>query len=187
MPQSKQIIRDDLKALRDEMNDEQVLILSKEIKNNLFGLDIFNAENFFVYLSFKNEASTGEIIDELRTRKKRIFVPKIIAKDMKMVELTGKSAIIKNKFEIFEPVGEMLDVQNFVAIMPCLAVDESGNRIGFGGGYYDRFLKDKQVLKIAICYDFQVVSSFVPEEFDVPVDIIVTDKRVIYCNKIKNN
>lgn len=183
MPQSKQKIRKNLKALRDEMNDEQVLSLSKEIKNKLFGLDIFNAENYFVYLSFKNEVATGEIIDELKARKKRIFTPKIIEKDMKMVELTDNSAIIKNKFGIFEPVGEIMDMQNFVAIMPCLAVDESGNRIGFGGGYYDRFLEDKQVLKIAICYDFQVVSSFVPEQFDVPVDIIVTDKRVIYCNK----
>ena len=180
-------IRKNLKEKRNSLSFESVKNKSELVKENLFKLDELNQENYFIYLSFQNEVQTNDILTELLKLNKRIFVPKIYGKDMKMVSFDKNSTLQKNKFGILEPVGRIVNEDNFVAIMPCVAVDENGNRIGFGGGYYDRFLSSRKVLKIVLCYDFQVVQSIEPEENDIPADIIVTDKRIIFCNKSKNS
>lgn len=180
---TKSEIRKSLKGKRNSLSFESVKSKSQLVKDNLFKLDIFNNDNFFVYLSFQNEVQTAEILSNLFKLKKHIFVPKISGKEMEMVCLDGKTTFQKNKFGIFEPIGKAQKINDFVAIMPCVAVDEKGNRIGFGGGYYDRFLNGKNVLKIVLCYDFQVVENFEPEKNDIPANIIVTDKRIIFCDK----
>ena len=176
---NKQKIREKMKSLRAALSASEVEILSKRIYDNFFSLDVFDKEKFFVYLSFENEVKTDEIILELEKRKKQIFVPKIYGKVMKSVKINTKTTFLSNNFGIKEPIGEPSDTNNFVAIMPCLAVDKQGKRVGFGGGYYDKFLANKNALKIVLCYDFQVVDKIDSEPFDIPVDYIVTDKRII--------
>lgn len=168
-----------MKSLRADLMPSDVEDLSKQIFDNLFSIDVFNSEKYFVYLSFENEVKTDDIILELEKRKKQVFVPKIYGKMMKSVEINAKTTFLTNSFSIKESIGEPSDINNFVAIMPCLAVDKNGNRIGFGGGYYDKFLANKKALKIVLCYDFQVIDKIDSEPFDVPVDYIVTDKRII--------
>lgn len=180
---TKKEIRLKLKQQRDGLADNKVLDLSKRIFENLKQLNLENFDKFFVYKNFRNEVQTEEIVNWLFKNKKRIFMPKIIKNDIKIIEINKNTAFIQNKFGIFEPTGDPEDIDNFVAIMPCLAVSETGNRIGFGGGFYDRFLFNKHALKIIVCFDFQVVNDFDAEEFDVPVDIIVTEKRIIYTKK----
>ena len=85
---------------------------------------------------------------------------------------------------IREPVGAAYEGKMDIAITPMFAVDESGNRLGYGGGYYDRFLRShKETLAIAYGYDFQIVKSVPTEPFDERVGAIVTDKRIIKITK----
>lgn len=180
---TKKEIRLKLKHQRECLSNREVLTLSKKIFDNLKKLNFEKFDNFFVYKNFRNEAQTEGIVNWLFKNKKRIFMPKIIKNNIKTIEINKNTAFIQNKFEIFEPVGNPENIDNFVAIMPCLAVSKTGIRIGFGGGFYDRFLSNKNALKIVICFDFQVVNDFDAEEFDVPVDIIITEKRIIYTKK----
>lgn len=180
---TKKEIRLKLKKQRDGLAADEVLILSNRIFENLKRLNFDNFDKFFIYKNFKNEVQTDKIIDQLLDNKKRIFIPKIMKNNIKTIEINKNTAFIQNKFGIFEPVGDPENIDNFVAIMPCIAVSKSGNRIGFGGGFYDRFLSNKNALKIVICFDFQVVNDFDAEEFDVPADIIVTEKRIIHTKK----
>ena len=98
---------------------------------------------------------------------------------MQSVKITTNTGFKKSSFGILEPEGEASDIDDFVAIMPCLAVDKYGNRIGYGGGYYDKFLKNKSAFKIALCYDFQFVDKIVSDKHDIKVDCIVTDKQIL--------
>ena len=71
-----------------------------------------------------------------------------------------------------------------MAIVPMLAVDEQGGRLGYGGGYYDRFFEEnREILKIGYAFDFQILDTVPTEETDIPLDIIVTDKQIIFCEK----
>ena len=82
---------------------------------------------------------------------------------------------------IREPIGEVFDGEIHAVITPLLAVDERGNRLGYGGGYYDRFFKTHgQAKRIGYCFDFQIVKSVPNEEHDEKLQCIVTDKRIVY-------
>ena len=88
-----------------------------------------------------------------------------------------------NERGIREPVGEETDEEMHFAIVPLLAVDRQGNRLGYGGGYYDRyFAKYKSTVRIGYCYDFQIMQSVPHTETDVPLEYIVTDKQVVYTD-----
>lgn len=180
---AKKEIRLKLKQQRENLSKSEMFDLSKRIFENLKQLNFESCDKFFVYKNFRNEVQTDSIVDWLFENKKRIFMPKIIKNNIKTIEINKNTAFIQNKFGIFEPFGEAEDIDNFVAIMPCLAVGETGNRIGFGGGFYDKFLSNKHALKIVICFDFQVINGFEAEDFDVPADVIVTEKRIIYTKK----
>ena len=89
-----------------------------------------------------------------------------------------------SRFGIREPIGEAYEGEIDVIVMPLLAVDERGNRLGYGGGYYDRFLKKYQgATRVAYCYDFQILKDVPTESWDEKVDLIVTDKRIIRIDR----
>jgi len=172
-----------MKNVRSQLKEFEVKNYSKAIFENLFMLDILNFDKYFIYINFGNEVDTESIIEELKKRKKKIYLPKISAKMMKSVKLLPKTTFLRNNYCILEPSGEAEDIDDFVAIMPCLSVDGQGNRIGFGGGYYDKFLQNKKAIKVVICYDFQVVDKIDSEPFDIPVDYVVTEKRIIKTHR----
>ena len=68
---------------------------------------------------------------------------------------------------------------NVACVVPAVVFDKKGYRIGYGGGYYDKYLKDKTCIKIGLCYDFQIIDSIIPNIHDIPVDIIISEKRII--------
>ena len=85
----------------------------------------------------------------------------------------------KSSLGVLEPISYTVLENPSVIIIPLVACDVNKNRIGMGKGYYDRYLKGKNCLKIGICYDFQVVEGIIPNETDVPLDIIITEKRTL--------
>jgi len=138
-------------------------------------------ESFFVYNSVNTEASTKSVIAYLNSIGKKVYLPRVVGTQMEAVPLSDR--FIKGAFGIEEPYGEAFYGDIDAAIIPAFAFDLHGNRIGYGGGYYDRYLTaHPNIFKIVFGYDFQLLQKIVAEEHDVPVDYLITDKR--YCPTI---
>lgn len=107
---------------------------------------------------------------------KSVAVPKVYGDEMRFIYLDDLSKVERGYAGIPEPVadGPIADDPTALILMPGLAFDSKGHRIGYGGGFYDRFLaKEPDHPTIALCYDFQIVDFLETEEFDVPVDHVL--------------
>ena len=132
---------------------------------------------FFIYLSFSQEAPTDELIEKLLADGHKVCCPRLENGEMVAVEY-GEDFTLSDRW-IREPVGERYLGQIDVAVVPFLAVDKRGNRLGYGGGYYDRFLKNTTAKRVAYGYDFQIVNEVPAETWDEKMDVIVTDERIL--------
>lgn len=142
------------------------------------------AREFFMYLSHRGEVSTDTLLEKF-FKKKKIIVPKIQSKRICLFELQHPSKFQEGKFGIREPVFCILKRawhEIDVAIVPGIAFDMSGHRIGFGGGYFDRFLKKLDCTTIGLAYEWQIIDKVPTHPYDVPVDFIITEKRIINCS-----
>ncbi|RLF39548.1 MAG: 5-formyltetrahydrofolate cyclo-ligase, partial [Thermoplasmata archaeon] len=101
------------------------------------------------------------------------------------VEIENLDDLERGAFGILEPQNKKIYTGDIdIIIVPGIAFDFRGYRIGYGKGFYDRFLRGADALKIGIAYDFQIVKQIPEDDGDVPVDIIVSEKRVLFCRKI---
>lgn len=175
MNEKKDLLRREMKRIRakspaSDRREEE--LLARFIAG---GFAAFHS--YFVYNSFGSEAGTKKLISYLLKKGKDIYLPKTEEESMYPVKYSGRFSI--GVYGIEEPVGEKYRGNIDVCVLPLLAVDKEGNRLGYGGGYYDKFLRDNSCLRIAYCYDFQVIEKVESEPFDVKVQYIVTDKRTI--------
>jgi 5-formyltetrahydrofolate cyclo-ligase len=176
----KRILRKRMKKRRaeNENRDSKAVLMTE----NLLSVLPETVKKVFVYLSFSSEADTDFLIEKLIERGIEIFCPRVEGKYM--VAAAYSSELCLSELGIREPTGEAYTGSIDAVVLPLLAVDKKGNRLGYGGGYYDRFLQDyPSALKIAFCYDFQVVEEVPKKEWDIPAEYIVTDKRVLRVEK----
>lgn len=146
------------------------------------------AKEFFTYLSHKGEVATDAIVAKF-INKKKIVVPRISGKLLHLHELHEKAEFVKGRFGIREPKNCARKAKRGtvdVALIPGIAFDETGHRIGFGGGYFDRFLKKLRCTTIGLAYEFQIIEKVPTHKYDVPVDYIVTEDRIINCRKMRH-
>ncbi len=184
----KQPLKSEIFEKRNSLSKEEIKEKSDKIKDNLFSLKEFEeAKNIMFYVSANSESDTQEIIKELLNNKeKTIVVPYTIKGDFKLYisELKDFNELEPKTFEILEPkepyTREFNTDKLDLVIVPGIAFDKKGHRIGYGYGYYDRFLKTirKDAVKIGLAFDFQLIEKIPEEEHDVPMDIVVTDKEV---------
>ncbi len=136
----------------------------------------------FCYLAFSSEAPTDKLIEKLKERGFRVCAPRIEGGEMLAVELGGDYAL--SRYGILEPLGQAYLGAVDLIITPLLAADERGNRLGYGGGYYDRFFKKyPKAKRIGYAFDFQIVNEVPTETFDEKLDCIVTDKRIVFIDR----
>ena len=136
----------------------------------------------FIYLSFSSEAPTDLAIETLKNRGFTVLCPRVEEDGMQAV-LCGDDFTLSH-MGIREPVGKEWTNSPTYAVVPLLAVDANGNRLGYGKGYYDRYLaKHPTAKRIGYCYDFQYVREVPIEVFDERLDVIVTDKQVVYTRQ----
>ena len=173
------------RALRGRMKDLRARERGGDgaIAANFFSLpETAGKERFFVYMSFGTEADTMPVIEGLFARGKSVLLPRVEGRDMRAVPYEKGAPLRAGAYGIQEPLGPPAAAAPQVVVLPLLAADERGGRLGYGGGYYDRYLtgmSEKTPLKVGYCYDFQVVEDACAGLLDVPLDVIVTDKRVI--------
>ena len=136
--------------------------------------------NVFIYLSYSSEAPTDNLIEGLLSAGHRVFCPRIQDGQMLAVEYTEDLSV--NALGIREPIGTAYQGEMDIVVTPLLAVDEAGNRLGYGGGYYDRYFQtQKHAKRVGYCYDFQIINNVPQTEKDVKLNVIVTDKRILFC------
>ncbi len=132
----------------------------------------------FVYLSYSSEAPTDNLIEALQENGFKVFCPRVAGKRLQAVALSDDFTVSERG--IREPTGKETDEKMDFVVTPLLAADKRGNRLGYGGGYYDRyFAENENAVRIGYCYDFQIMKSVPHTEKDIPLHYIVTDKQVI--------
>ena len=185
-PMDKKILRDHARAIRASLSPAEILEKSGRICRNL--LDVLDGANpLMVYVSKPPEVHTHDLIGLLIAMGKTVVVP-IIEKDTKTLRLSylDDPAVLKEStFCVPEPLGHELparasDVK--AVIIPMLAFDKKGNRLGYGSGYYDRFLSSHPHLtRIGLAFACQELEEIPADATDAGMDIIVTDTSIIHC------
>lgn len=136
--------------------------------------------SFFIYNSFSTEANTKPIIERLKESGKRVYLPKVVGENIVPVELSDKLQV--GAFGIYEPAGQPYNADIEVTVAPLLAVNERGYRIGYGKGFYDRYLKNAKTLKVGLGYGFQL-EEFDCDEWDEPLDEYVCERGIYRFGK----
>ena len=187
MSQTKTALRLQAKEARSLLSPTQIDTLSRIIGRRL--LDLVNGfETIMVYVSKIPEVETEGLITDLNRRGVRVVVP-IIEREttsLRLSYLPDPSVLVPSTFNVPEPLGHELPARPEVVqvvIIPMLAFDAEGNRLGYGAGYYDRFLcRYPHPIKIGIAFSCQQAESIPADGNDVKMDYIVTEKGVIQCN-----
>lgn len=177
---------------RDNMDKLQLLDWSEGIAQKVNGLKyVVESQNIFCFVSFGSEVNTHDLIKMWLSQGKNVSVPcieKLTGGDRSMYAIQIKDFSDLNKrgsYGILEPgynASDIVEPEKLdVVIVPGSVFDTAGNRLGYGGGFYDRFLAQTRQTckKIGVCYDFQVLENIPHEEHDIPMDIIVTEKRIV--------
>lgn len=181
--------RNEMKALRDALAEEDRFNLGYEIMEKTAAhYDFLKAKNLLVYMHRGSEVQTDGIIDYGLMLGKRVFVPRVAGKEMIFHEIRDRKECTPGYMGIPEPPEaapvfaheKNMKREDTLIILPGLAFDTGGGRLGYGGGFYDRYLAVCPVcIKMGIAYDFQYVEEVAKDERDIPVDILITDKRIV--------
>lgn len=162
--------------------------ISDQIQQYLFQSDLWrDAQTIGVYLSIGDEWDTREIVKRALEEGRDVVIPKTIpdTKELVFYRITDPSQTVMGHFNLEEPdieVTESVDKDRIdLLIVPGLVFTENGYRIGFGGGYYDRFLADFVNPTVSILHSSQIVDTFSVEHFDIPVNYLITEKGMIDC------
>ncbi|SMP45306.1 5-formyltetrahydrofolate cyclo-ligase [Anoxynatronum buryatiense] len=187
----KELMRQQILNKRNQLSAEQVMSKSTLIINRLMEQpELQQSINIMVYLDFRNEVKTDDLIRRLLEQEKQVFIPvtnpathtlmisqlEDPAKDLER----GHFGLLEPKSETLRPVDPtLIDL----VIVPGLVFDHEGYRIGFGAGYYDRFLPTLRsgVPLISLLYELQLVDRVPREPHDVPVHLLITEHRTIDC------
>ena len=172
----KKALRKEIKALRAAHTDEQIHELSLGVRDQVLTLPEYQeAEVIYAYVDCKHEVETSDIIRAAWADGKRVAVPKVLGQDMKFFYITSlENDLEEGYFGIREPfekhaADETGDEEKALMLMPGVAFDEERHRIGYGGGFYDRFLEAHPKLsRVALAFEFQVKESVPSLKFHLP-------------------
>ncbi|WP_202708135.1 5-formyltetrahydrofolate cyclo-ligase [Sporosalibacterium faouarense] len=174
---------------RKKLNKSELEKLSDRIIEVLTKLPVFKqSKNVMLYLSFNNEVDSFKLINYCLGNMKRVIVPYCKSKGKEIIptEIQDvKTELVKSNFGYLEPKPEYIRPVNLddidIIIIPGLAFDKRCFRIGYGAGYYDRFLAkvNKEIPKVGVAFDFQIIGASQMEKFDIPLDYVITEKRII--------
>lgn len=184
----KRDFRSRLLKKRNELSNKEISNLSYKIYKNIIKIpEYINSNNFLVYLDFNKEVSTKIIIEDLIKNNKNLYIPISKPDTLELIisKLNSMDDLVPSTYGILEPKQDKIElvsseIIDFV-IVPGVVFDREGYRIGYGKGYYDRFLSTlkQKFTTVGICYDFQLVKHVPRDIYDFKLDYIVTDKEII--------
>ena len=151
--------------------------LSTIIVNKIINLDIYKESSVVaLYYSLKDEVDTRDLI---KSQDKTLLLPKIINDKIEFIKIDNDTKYKKSSFGVMEPVRTIYNGPIDIIIVPGVAFDRKLNRLGFGKGYYDKYLSCKDIYKIGICFNEQLIDTLPTDGFDIKMDLIITEKEFI--------
>lgn len=179
----KEQIRRDFKTRRRTLSCEHVRINSDKICENFLDSDIYkNCQNILAYSTIQNEVDLSQIINQALLDNKNLFLPRVEGDSMNFFRINNTDKLQIGSYNILEPQNGTVyqDSTNSIILVPGIAFSTQGARIGFGKGFYDKFLSQhNSIFKIGIAYDWQITKSWVTNEFDINMNMIITEKREV--------
>ncbi|MDH3360107.1 MAG: 5-formyltetrahydrofolate cyclo-ligase [Desulfobulbaceae bacterium] len=188
----RQTLRKNILATRDALPETERRAKSAAIIKNLWEIKEFSDSRApFIYVHFRSEAETDQLISQCLTHNKEVIVPLTLTQEKRLdpyLITDPKTQLVSGYCNIPEPdpkKATLFDAMRIdVVILPGSVFDAKGGRLGYGGGYYDRFLTDQapQALRIGIAYEMQLVAEVPLLPHDQRLDYLVTEKRIIRIN-----
>lgn len=170
-------LRKQIREQKRQMTPEQIDTASERLAELFFATEYYrNARTIYGYLPYNQEVRTVPILRRALQDGKRVAVPKVYGDEMRFIYMDDLALVENGYAGIPEPVADEPVAEDTTALvlMPGLAFDRQGHRIGYGGGFYDRFLaRETDHPTVALCYGFQMLDRLDTEEFDVPVDCVL--------------
>ena len=189
---TKKEIRSMIRDKKKQLSVEAITAYSKKVCDILCNETIYkNASVIYPYLAYNQEIITSTLIERAWKDGKQVAVPKCYEENrMEFHRIYSFNDVEPGMYDIPEPIGgEIVDDTEVLILMPGLAFDSDFNRIGYGGGYYDRYLDRKKscrFIKVAFAYEFQILDHIETDDHDYKVDIIITDKGCMYSDSLEN-
>ena len=174
---NKKELRAQIRARKRAMTESEIVEKSIRLGELFLASDAYkNAKTVYGYLPYNQEVRTVAMLEQAIRDGKRVAVPKCYGDEMRFIFLDDLTKVEKGYANIPEPIADepIADDETALVLMPGMAFDPQGHRIGYGGGFYDKFLaKEPNHPTLALCYDFQMVEHLETEEFDIPVDTVL--------------
>ena len=174
----KDILRKDILDVRKSIKEKDEK--STIIVNKIINLDLFQKANVIaLYKSMKNEVNMDYLINYALKCGKKVLLPKVLNNDLVFIEYKNGDILEMSDFGVLEPFidGKVYNEKIDLIIVPGLAFDNENNRLGYGKGYYDRALLNRNSYKIGVCYQEQIVDLVPTFDSDIKMDLIITDKK----------
>lgn len=180
--QKKNQIRAEIAQCKKQYSEEELARRSDEVFSVVELTGIFqDAKKVFVYYSMVGEVSTIDFINKWKDEKE-FYLPVVSNDRLVFKKYTSDADLKKSAFGVLEPIGD--DFTNLrsvdLIIVPGVAFDRNKNRLGYGKGYYDRFLSDIKVPKMGICYDFQLIDTIPTSQNDIPMNYVISENDLIW-------
>ena len=171
----KNDLRRQIRQIKRQFTPQQLEELSLPIVARLRQQLIEN-QTIVAYYPLPDEVDVRQLLDAWIAAGKTVFLPKVTGEDtMELRRYTGRDSLQEGAFHILEPMGELMSVEASVdvVLVPGVAFDAEGHRLGRGRGYYDRFLRTCKARTIGVCFDFQKVDEVPVDAFDITIDEVV--------------
>lgn len=173
----KKELRRTIRERKRAMTEEEIVSRSEKLGVLFSQSEAYKAaKTIYGYLPYNQEVRTVPMLEQALKDGKRVAVPKVYGDEMKFLYLDDLSQVEKGYAGIPEPIadGPVADDDTALVLMPGLAFDPAGHRIGYGGGFYDKFLAaEPNHPTLALCYEFQMLPELHTEEHDIPVDTVL--------------
>jgi 5-formyltetrahydrofolate cyclo-ligase len=184
----KRTLRQQMLAQRRELAPDEWILSSLQAQQNLLALTEYSrAGCIALYAAVHNEIDTALIVEIAFAAGKRVLYPAVCGHHMVLRRVEALEQLTRGCFGILEPCSTGVDHQADEAdliVVPGVAFDRSGHRVGYGKGYYDRFLQhpERTATLVGLCHDFQLIDGDIPADpHDIRMEIVVTERRTITC------
>ena len=173
----KKELRAQIRKLKRAMTEEQIVEASARLGELFLETPEYKtAKTIYGYLPYNQEVRTVPMLEQALRDGKKVAVPKCYGDEMRFIYMDDLSKVAPGYADIPEPIADdpVADDKTALVLMPGMAFTEKGDRMGYGGGFYDKFLAaEPEHPTVALCYAFQMVESLPTEEYDIPVDRVV--------------
>ena len=173
----KKALRQMIKEKKCSLTTDQIFSASQRLADLFVCTEEYGkADVIYGYMPYNQEVRTELILEKALSDGKRVAVPKVYGDEMRFIYIQDFDSLMNSDLGIPEPIADepVAHDKNALVLMPGLAFDPEGHRIGYGGGFYDKFLANEpEHPTIALCYDFQMFPQLKTDVFDIPVDRVL--------------